>query len=212
LNVVLDNLRQLVIDGRRHEVRETVQEALKGGSTPHEIMFDALIPAMSDVGELYEQGEYYIPEMMISARAMQAGLDILRPIMADDGIKPLAKVVLGTVEGDLHDIGKNLVGMMLRGAGFEVVDLGVDVKSDAFVDAVTDDVQVVGMSALLTTTIPMMKKVIAAIAESGLREKVYIVVGGAPLTQEFAEAIGADGYAPDASRAVAVIKELTGID
>ena len=204
----INEIREGVIEGDRQAVERIVRIAIEESLEPNKIMFDALVPAMAEVGTLYECGDYFVPEMMISARAMQTGLDILRPLMAEAGVNPLGRVVLGTVEGDLHDIGKNLVGMMLEGAGFEVEDLGVDVKTETYISAVTDQVNVLGMSALLTTTIPKMKSVIDALEEAGMRSNVVVVVGGAPVTQEFADQIGADGYAPDASRAATVIKNL----
>jgi len=208
LSELLDDIRKSIIEGNRDHVELGVQRALADGHEAREIMFDVLVAAMAEVGELYENGEFYVPEMMISARAMKAGLEILRPMMVESGVKPLAHVVLGTVEGDLHDIGKNLVGMMLQGAGFEVIDLGVDVSSKTFIEAIDKDVQILGMSGLLTTTIPIMETVISDMSKAGLRDKVLVIVGGAPVTEEFSVSIGADGYAADASKAVAVAREL----
>jgi 5-methyltetrahydrofolate--homocysteine methyltransferase len=164
------------------------------------------------VGRLFEEGEYYVPEMLIAARAMQAGLGILKPLLVDSGIKPAGKVVVGTVKGDLHDIGKNLVAMMLEGAGFAITDLGTDVDPEKFVAAVkTEGINVVALSALLTTTMPSMKATIAAIEAAGLRDQVKVIVGGAPVTKQYADEIGADGFAPDASGAVTVTESLLGI-
>jgi 5-methyltetrahydrofolate--homocysteine methyltransferase len=157
---------------------------------------------------LFEEGEYFVPEMLVAARAMKAGLEILKPLLVDSGVDPVGKVVLGTVKGDLHDIGKNLVAMMLEGAGFEIVDLGADVSPDQFVAAIRDGVDVVGLSALLTTTMPAIENTIRAIEESGLRNQVKIIVGGAPVTAEYARQIGADGYAADASQAATLAREL----
>ncbi|HEX16246.1 MAG TPA: cobalamin-binding protein, partial [Deltaproteobacteria bacterium] len=173
---------------------------------------EALIPAMEIVGREYEEGERYVPEMLISAEAMKAAMGVLRPRLVETGVRLKGKVVIGTVEGDLHDIGKNLVAMMLEGAGFEVIDLGVEVTAERFVQAVREHKpDVLGMSALLTTTMIHMPEVIEALKEAGLREEVKVIVGGAPVTQEYAEKIGADGYAPDAASAVEVVKRLLGV-
>lgn len=168
-----------------------------------------MIAAMSVVGEKFKNGEIYVPEMLIAARAMQAGLKVIKPLLVSREVRSLAKVVIGTVKGDLHDIGKNLVGMMLEGVGMEVIDLGVDVPPDRFVEAIKIyKPQFVGMSALLTTTMENMKTTIAAIEAAGLRSSVKILVGGAPVSQSYADEIGADGYAPDAGSAVDKVKEL----
>jgi 5-methyltetrahydrofolate--homocysteine methyltransferase len=164
---------------------------------------------MGEVGRLFEAGEYYVPEMLISARAMQAGLGLLKPLLVDSDIKPTGNVVIGTVKGDLHDIGKNLVGMMLEGAGFEINDLGTDVTPENFISVINEgDVDILAMSALLTTTMPMMETTIKAVDEAGLRNAVKIIIGGAPVTNEYAEKIGADGFAPDASQAASLAKSL----
>ncbi len=157
---------------------------------------------------LFEEGEYFVPEMLIAARAMKAGLAILKPMLVDSGVEPVGKVAVGTVKGDLHDIGKNLVAMMLEGAGFEIVDLGTDVTPEQFVAAVKDGVDLVGLSALLTTTMPSMEATIKAIEAAGLRDQVKVMIGGAPVTAEYARQIGADGFAPDASQAVTLAKSL----
>jgi 5-methyltetrahydrofolate--homocysteine methyltransferase len=157
---------------------------------------------------LFEEGELFVPEMLVSARAMQTGLNILRPLLVGSGVKSAGKVAIGTVKGDLHDIGKNLVAMMLEGAGFEILDLGVDVAPETFVVAVQEGAQIVGMSALLTTTMTNMGLIVNALKAAGLRDKVKILVGGAPVTQEFADSIGADGFAPDASSATRVARQL----
>jgi 5-methyltetrahydrofolate--homocysteine methyltransferase len=166
---------------------------------------------MEEVGRLFEEGEKFVPEMLISARAMQTGMGILKPLLLQADIKTVGKVIVGTVAGDLHDIGKNLVAMMLEGSGFEVIDLGTDVSPQAFVDAVREhEPQAIGMSALLTTTMPSMGATIEALKEAGLREGVKVMIGGAPITQDFADKIGADGFAPDASSASRKTKELVG--
>jgi 5-methyltetrahydrofolate--homocysteine methyltransferase len=174
------------------------------------ILNEGLIPAMGEVGCRFEAGEYYLPEMLVSAQAMKASLNLLRPLLVERKVEPMGRVVVGTVQGDLHDIGKNLVSMMLEGAGFEVVDLGVDVPPGKFVEAARG-AQVIGLSALLTTTMPTMGRVIPALKEAGVRDQVKVIVGGAPVTQAFADQIGADGYGPDASSAVRKVKELLGL-
>jgi 5-methyltetrahydrofolate--homocysteine methyltransferase len=168
-----------------------------------------MIAAMAEVGRLFEEGEYFVPEMLIAARAMQAGLAILKPHLIESEVQSTGRVVIGTVKGDLHDIGKNLVAMMLEGAGFEIFDLGTDVSPERYVQAARDtDAHIVAMSALLTTTMPAMESTIAALQDAGIREQVRVMVGGAPITQDYANRIGADGFAPDASRAVTAAKAL----
>jgi 5-methyltetrahydrofolate--homocysteine methyltransferase len=179
---------------------------------PAQLFDEAMLPAMKEVGRLFEAGEYFVPEMLIAANAMQSGLIILRPLLIKDGIEPAGVVVLGTVKGDMHDIGKNLVSIMLEGAGFEIHDLGVDVPPEKFVQAVLEkQPNIVGLSALLTTTMTNMKATIDALTEAGVRGQVKVIVGGAPVTDEFARQIGADGFAPDASRAATLAKKLVGI-
>lgn len=198
-----------LIVGDAKQVKELTEAALAEGIEPVRIINEGLIPGMSEVGRRFKAGEFYLPEVLIAARAMHAGLDILKPLLSRYEFKPIGVVVLGTVKGDLHDIGKNLVGMMLEGAGFEVIDLGVDVSPTKFVEMVREKKpKLVGMSALLTTTMPSMKTTIEALEEAGLRGEVKAMVGGAPLTQSYADEIGADGYAPDASSAVDKAKEL----
>ncbi len=204
----LKSLYDAVVNGGIEAVAEGVREALAAGEAPDRILHEALIPAMAEVGRLFEAQEYYVPEMLLSAEAMRAGLALLKPLLVAAGTMTGPKVVFGTVKGDLHDIGKNLVIMMLEGAGFQVTDLGVDVPPDRFIAAVKDGAQLVGMSAMLTTTMPNMKVTIEAMTAAGVRDKVKIMVGGAPLTQVYAEQIGADGYSPDASAAVRKAKEL----
>lgn len=195
--------------GNAPRVKQMVQTAVDQGLEPSDIVNKALIVGMGEIGELFKNNEVYVPEVLIAARAMKAGLELLRPLLAEKDVKPLGKVVIGTVKGDLHDIGKNLVAMMLEGAGFEVIDLGIDVDTDKFVNAVKDTkADAVAMSALLTTTMPVMKEIIDAIKLAGLRDQVKILVGGAPVTHEFAAEIGADGYAPDAASAADLAKQL----
>lgn len=202
-------LKQAVIGGNAGRVKEMVQQALNEGSAPQEILDSALIPAMDIVGDKFSKQEFYIPEMLIAARAMQAGLGILKPLLAAGRGASRGKVVIGTVKGDLHDIGKNLVAMMLQGAGFDVVDLGADVKPARFVEAVQSEKPAfVMMSALLTTTMLSMKETIEALKAAGLRDEVKVGIGGAPVTQRFADEIGADFYAPDATGAVSRAKDF----
>ena len=198
-----------VVEGDNGTVQKKVQEALDGGVSASAILNDAMIPAMAEVGRLFEEGEYFVPEMLISARAMKSAMALLKPYLQQGQITYAGRVAIGTVKGDLHDIGKNLVSLMLEGAGFLVKDLGSDVSADKYVAAVLEDnVNLIAMSALLTTTMVNMKATITALEEAGLRDKVKIMVGGAPVTESFAKQIGADGYAPDASRAVAVARSL----
>jgi 5-methyltetrahydrofolate--homocysteine methyltransferase len=198
----LDELKQSVIDGQADKSKALTQKAMDEGIGAETVLNQGLIAAMSEVGKLFEDGEFFVPEMLVSARAMKAGLELLRPALAAANVQSIGKVVIGTVQGDLHDIGKNLVVMMLEGAGFEVIDLGVDVAPQKFVDAVKQhQPQFVGFSALLTTTMPKMKVNIEAFKNEGLRDKVQVMIGGAPITQKFANDIGADIYAPDASSA-----------
>ena len=204
----LKTLYDSVVNGEIEEVADGVNAALAANIPADKILNEALIPAMSEVGRLFEAQEYYVPEMLISARAMQGGLAILKPLLAAAGAVAGPKVAFGTVKGDLHDIGKNLVIMMLEGAGFQVTDLGVDVSPDKFVEAVKGGAQLIGMSAMLTTTMPSMKATIDALQAAGVRDNVKIMIGGAPLTQSYAEQIGADGYSQDASSAVRKAKEL----
>ena len=205
----LDDLYEGILDGDMGATPDNVQVALDAGLAPDVILNEGMISAMSEVGQLFEEGEYFVPEMLISARAMQAGLGILKPHLVASGVKPLGKVVVGTVQGDMHDIGKNLVTMMLEGAGFEVVDLGVDVKPERFIEAIRENKpQVVAMSALLTTTMPKMGVTIDAMREAGVLDTVKVMVGGAPVTAEFAEKIGANGYAQDASQAATLAKSF----
>ena len=206
----LEEIQACVMRGDREGTVSGVQQALDEGVDPGAILNQAMIPAMAEVGRLFECGEYYVPEMMIAARAMKAGLELLKPLLVQSGAEPLGRVAIGTVKGDLHDIGKNLVAMMLEGAGFSIYDLGVDVGPEKFVRAAEEGAQIVAMSALLTTTMPGMKATIEALQTAGLRGRVKVMVGGAPLTQAYADQIGADAYAPDASSATRVAKQLIG--
>lgn len=210
----LARIRQAIIDGSAAQAVTAAQAALDAGIAPSEIISEVVIPAMETVGEKFECGEYFLPEMMASAIGAQGIMKLLRPLLTASGIEPLAKAVVGTVKGDLHDIGKNLVAMMWEGSGFTVIDLGPNVPPEKFVDAIRSDseVKLVGLSALLTTTMPMIKRTIQAIDEAGLRDRVTIMVGGAGVTQHFADEIGADGYAPDASAAVRRAKELLALE
>jgi 5-methyltetrahydrofolate--homocysteine methyltransferase len=205
----LSPIYQGILEGDSSNVKENIQKALDAHVEPAVVLNDGMIAAMAEVGRLFEEGEYYVPEMLISARAMQSGLTILRPYLVQAKVQSAGKVVIGTVQGDLHDIGKNLVSMMLEGSGFEVIDLGTDVSAEKFVAAAkTNNAQLVAMSALLTTTMPRMKDVIAALKDAGMRDKIKVMIGGAPITQKYATDIGADGFAPDASRAAAEAKKL----
>jgi len=205
----LNALAQAVINGKRDEAVRLVQEAIDEKVPPEEILNKGLTAGMDVVGEKFKNNEFYVPEVLIAARAMQAGMDLLEPLLAQSGAKPSGVVVIGTVKGDLHDIGKNLVAMMLKGGGFKVVDAGIDVAPETFVEkAKSEQADIVALSALLTTTMPQMKNVIEAVKAAGLSVKTMI--GGAPVTQEYADEIGADGYAPDAATAVDKARELAG--
>jgi len=200
---ILEQMQKDLYDGKVDEVGAATQKALDEGLSAQEVLNDGLIAGMDVVGRDFKAGDLFIPEVLISARAMHAGLDVLRPLLAGSGAPMMGKMVIGTVSGDLHDIGKNLVGMMLEGAGFEIVDLGTDVSSEKFIEAVrAEGADLLGLSALLTTTMPGMKTTIEALTEAGLRDNVKVIIGGAPVTAGFAEEIGADAYAPDAASAV----------
>jgi len=201
-----------ILKGQMEDVTEAVEAALAEGFKAGELLYDAMIPAMAEVGRLFEANEYYVPEMLISARAMKAGLALLRPELVKEDIEPQGKVILGTVKGDLHDIGKNLVSIMVEGAGFEVIDLGVDVTPDDFVKAAQEnEADVIGLSALLTTTMPSMQGTVEALQEAGMRDRVKVIIGGAPVTQKYADEIGADGYGRDAAAAANLVKSLLGV-
>lgn len=206
---LLEQLAENVISGNAPAAEELTQKALSEGVPPIQVLNEGLVAGMNVVGVKFKANEFYVPEVLIAARAMKAGMKHLRPKLAETGVEPVGRFVIGTVKGDLHDIGKNLVAMMMEGAGFEVIDLGVDVDPGKFVEAIkTNNADVIGVSALLTTTMVNMKSVINELANAGVREKVKVVVGGAPLTQNFADEIGADGYAPDAASAVDLVKGL----
>jgi len=209
MNEEYSALYNAILEGDVAGAQAGVQAALGAGQEPGTILAEGMIAAMKEVGRLFEEGEFFVPEMLISARAMQAGLTILKPHLLSSDVKSAGKVAIGTVKGDLHDIGKNLVALMLEGAGFEIIDLGVDAAPDKFVEAVANGgADIVAFSALLTTTMPNMKVTIDAIQHAGLRDKVKIIIGGAPVTQEYANQIGADGFASDASRAVSLAQSL----
>ena len=206
---LLEDLRDKTMAGKRKETGPLVQQALDEGIDPQEIL-DAMIDAMGIIGERFSKGEAFVPEMLVAARAMTAGTDVLKPALAAGGTEPLGYAVIGTVKGDMHDIGKNLVRMMIEGKGVEITDLGVDVAPETFVEFVSEhpECKVVCLSALLTTTMPNLEETVKALIEAGLRDNVKVMIGGAPVTQEFADQIGADAYTPDAGAAAEKIAEL----
>ena len=209
MNDTLNTLFNAIISGDGSEVQKNVQLALEEKQEPTVILNEGMIAAMREVGRRFEAGDFFVPEMLLSARAMQAGMAVLKPSLQQSNVQSAGKVVIGTVKGDLHDIGKNLVGLMLEGAGFEIRDMGIDVAAEDFVAALqTETADILALSALLTTTLPSMKQTIKAVEEAGLRSQVKIIIGGAPVTEEYARQIGADGYSPDASRAVGVAESL----
>lgn len=207
----LESLGQATMAGDQNKTAELTQQALDEGLTVEQILQEGFIPAMKVVGDEFAEGIRYIPEMLLAARAMQHGMEVVKPLLAGGELKTMATVVLGTVKGDLHDIGKNLVGMMLEGSGMKVIDLGVDAPPERFVEAVKEHrADFVALSALLTTTMPSMKDTIDALQEAGLRDRCRVLVGGAPVNQKFADQIGADGYGGNATEAVNRVKELLG--
>ena len=207
----LSQLKDAVLNGEYTKAGPLTEEALKGGVGAASVLNDGLIAAMDKVGELFKAGEIYVPEVLLAAKAMHAGMDVLKPELVKSGVESRGRVVVGTVRGDLHDIGKNLVAMMLEGAGFEIIDLGNDVPAVEFVDAAEkNDAQVIGMSALLTTTMHVMKETVDLLKEKNLDSKVKTMIGGAPVTRSFADEIGVDGYGDDAATAVDIAKKLTG--
>ena len=209
MEAVLQKLFDAVLEGDFSGVQSNVQAALDANLDPTVILNDGMISAMREVGRRFEEGEYYVPEMLIAARAMQSGMMTLKPHLQKGDAKPSGKVVIGTVKGDLHDIGKNLVALMLEGDGYVIKDLGVDVPVEEFIRAIKEEnPDILAMSALLTTTMSMMKTTIEAVIAEGLRDKVKVIVGGAPVTETFANQIGADGFSPDASRAVGMVHSL----
>lgn len=204
-------LNQAVISGQDQQVKELAQKAVDEGVKPLDIINEGLIKGMNVVGQRFKVGDMFVPEVLMSARAMAAGMEVVKPLLLDGEITNKGTVVIGTVKGDLHDIGKNLVGMMLESSGYKVIDLGTDTDPEAFVNAVKENnAKVLGLSALLTTTMLAMKETIEALGEAGLRDQVKVMIGGAPITQEFADEIGADGYAPDAASAVDLANQLIG--
>ncbi|MCL5408852.1 MAG: corrinoid protein [Candidatus Omnitrophica bacterium] len=209
--MILDDIKESVIRGDAKKTKELVETAVKENVDIAKILNEGLIAGMNVVGTKFKANEFYVPEVLIAARAMGGGMTLLQPFIEKSGIKPVGKVAVGTVKGDLHDIGKNLVAMMWKGAGFEVMDLGIDTSEEKFIDAIKNGAQAIGFSALLTTTMPGMKNIIDRIKKEGLRDKVKVIIGGAPITQSYADEIGADGYAPDAGSAVDKLKEMLSI-
>jgi 5-methyltetrahydrofolate--homocysteine methyltransferase len=208
---ILNEIKNAIVDGQNTVVKEKVEAALEQSLDPADILNTGMVDAMAEVGQRFERGEWFVPEMLLAARAMQAGLSVLRPSLVKADYKATGKVAIGTVKGDLHDIGKNLVGMMLEGAGFEIIDLGTDVSPEKVVAVVRESSpDIVALSALLTTTMPNMKATIEALKTAGLRNRVKVIIGGAPVTEAYANQIGADGFSPNAARAVNVAKELVG--
>jgi methylmalonyl-CoA mutase cobalamin-binding domain/chain len=206
---ILKGLYDETLVGNAPAVRDLTNLGLAEDLSPESMLFDGLIPSLEEVGARFERGDYFVPEMLIAARAMQGALDILRPLLIETGVQQVGTFVMGTVKGDVHDIGKNLVNIMLEGAGFTVIDLGVNVPPEKFVEQVVEHKpDIVGFSAFLTTTMPMFKANINALQKAGLRDDVIVMVGGAPVTQEYADIVGADGYAADASTAVRLAKDL----
>jgi len=211
MSELLGKMAESLIAGKIDEVVNLTKEALDGGAAPADILDQGLLAGMDVVGQRFKAEEMFIPEVLRCAKCMHGAMDILRPLLAETGAEPIGTLIIGTVKGDLHDIGKNLVGMMFEGAGFDVVDIGIDKEPQVFVDAIKEhNATLIGMSALLTTTMPKMGETINAIKEAGIRDQVKILVGGAPITASFAEDIGADGYASNAASAVDKGKELMG--
>ena len=206
---IYEQIADEVVKGQAVAVKELVNQALSENISAEDVLNNGLVAGMNVVSEKFKNNEFFIPEVLVSARAMTAGLDILNPLLAEANVKSRGKVVIGTVKGDLHDIGKNIVGMMLQGAGYEIVDLGADVPKEKFIEFTQkESANMVGMSALLTTTMIYMQEIIQGLEEAGLREKVKVIIGGAPVTQAYADQIGADGYAPDAASAIDLAKGL----
>ena len=206
---IYEQIADEVIKGQADAVKELVNQALSENISAEDILNNGLVAGMNVVSEKFKSNEFFIPEVLVSARAMTAGLDIINPLLAEANVKAKGKVVIGTVKGDLHDIGKNIVGMMLQGAGYEIIDLGADVPKEKFIEFTQkEDANMVGMSALLTTTMIYMKEVIQGLKDAGLRDKVKVIIGGAPVTQAYADQIEADGYAPDAASAIDLAKDI----
>ncbi|HEX4685832.1 MAG TPA: corrinoid protein [Nocardioides sp.] len=206
---ILQGLYDETLVGNAPRVLELTHEGLALQMEPQSLLFDALIPSLEEVGARFERGDFFVPEMLIAGRAMAGAMEVLRPLLAETGVETIGRFVMGTVQGDVHDIGKNLVNIMLEGAGFEVIDLGVQVSPEKFIEAIQQhEPDIVGFSAFLTTTMPMFKANMNALTKAGLRDNVIVMVGGAPVTQEYADAVGADGYAADASATVKRAKAL----
>jgi len=202
-------LYDAILNGNAKQAHAATEAALAGGADAMELISSSMVPAMDEVGKLYEEEEYFVPELLLAGRAMKAAMELLKPLLIASGNRMTTRIVIGTVKGDLHDIGKNIVASMLEGSGFEVIDLGTDVSPEAFVAAVAErEPQIVCMSALLTVTMPAMRSTIDAITHAGQRGKVKIIIGGAPVTSQYAEEIGADGYSENASGAVSLVKNL----
>jgi 5-methyltetrahydrofolate--homocysteine methyltransferase len=205
-------MQDALIAGNAQRVKELTEQAVEDGVSPADILNKGLVPGMAVIGERFKNNEVYVPEVLIAARAMKAGMAIIKPLLVEANVEPIGRVVIGTVKGDLHDIGKNLVGMMLEGAGFEVIDVGVDVAPEKFVSVAKEkNAKLIGLSALLTTTMPSMRDTLDKLESEGVRSDIKMMIGGAPVTQRYADEIGADGYAPDASSAVDLAKSLLGI-
>jgi 5-methyltetrahydrofolate--homocysteine methyltransferase len=208
---ILEDLSQALINGNAPKTKELTQKAIGDGIKPAQVLNEGLIVGMNEVGRRFKNNEFYVPEVLIAARAMHAAMSVLKPLLADSDIQPAGVVAIGTVKGDLHDIGKNLVAMMLEGAGFEVIDMGVDVSPEKFLNVVKErKPNLIALSALLTTTMPAMKGTIEALKEGGVRDQVKVMIGGAPVTQRYSDEIGADGYSPDAASAVDLARSLSG--
>ncbi len=207
----LKALYDAIVDGNAARAKALTQTALNDNVDPQDILNRYMIPAMDEVGRRFEINEYFVPELLISARAMKGALELIKPRLTATGAKPIGRVAIGTVKGDLHDIGKNLVAAMLEGGGFEIIDLGVDVTPEKFISAVRErGADIIALSALLTTTMPSMKTTIEGLKEAGVRARVKVIIGGAPVTQKYADEIGADGYSDNASSAVALARKLAG--
>ncbi len=206
---IFERIAEQVVGGQATEVKELVDQAISENISAEDVLNKGLVAGMNVVSEKFKNNEFFIPEVLVSARAMTAGLDVINPLLAAANVKSKGKVVIGTVKGDLHDIGKNIVGMMLQGAGYKIVDLGADVSKEKFIEfAQKENPDILGMSALLTTTMVYMKEVLQGLKEAGLRDKIKVIVGGAPLTQAYADKIEADGYAPDAASAIDLAEGL----
>lgn len=209
----LEKLYDAVLAGNAKQAVAVTKEAVAAGVDPQVLLDEYMIPAMDEVGQRFESNECFVPELLISARAMKGAVEVIRPLLATAGAEPIGRVVIGTVQGDLHDIGKNLVAIMLEGGGFEITDIGVDANADKFIDAInTKNPDIVALSALLTTTLPSMKNIIDRLTQAGVRQRVKVIVGGAPVTQDFADEIGADGYSDNAGGAVGLVRGLMGLN